>query len=1183
MAFDPVQACPKCGRPLTARAPQGLCGRCLADCLLGPEPEPEAEALSEPSGPRRFGDYELIEEIARGGMGVVYRARQISLNRPVALKMILAGQIAGRDSLQMFRREARAAANLHHPNIVAVFEIGEHELQDYFTMRLVAGGQTIADWAATRRGDCRAIAAATAQAARAVAHAHAHGVLHRDLKPSNILWDAQAGPQVTDFGLAKLLDEADMGLTRSHHAMGSPGYMAPEQTGGRAAEITTATDVYGLGAVLYELLTGQPPFSGTSTVETIRRAVEEMPVPPAGVPAELQTVCLKCLAKARDDRYPSATALAEDLERFSRGEPVSAVPLTAGQAAWRWARRRPQIATLIGLTAASIVAGGIGVTWAWRKAVVAGRGETLAHEQATATIVDLYTQSALTAARDGEPTRAALWFAKAAEAASDPAVRQENLARQTVWRQETPTAVRAFESEIGPVSRLSWNHDQTALIGLTGNLRAILWDVASATRWLPRPDFKMDAAVWSHQASWFVSSGDGFVRLTEYPSGRELARTPVSITGSRPLLAVSADDRQVAVGGDQPFLWSVATGHLTPLPRSLGPARVLQFSPDGQILLVCADDQVALCATTGPGQVLFPPVPCAEPGALPGFLGSDRFYTSAANEVVEVLNARTGTLLERYTNNPAKGAGVPRAGSPDGRYIVNWGAPLIERPTGLTDFPTVGNVIEQADFSTDSSLLALASYDSLVRLVPLPAGHPVAKVGWHQGGALGVALSPDKRFVATSQEGGALVRVWHLGTPPVPRGIPVSGGTGFRLSRDGRLLLPNGVTQYAYKLERTRVHSVETAQPVGPEIVPGGVITDGDFLPDGSAVVLVCSSLVQRSEEILRRNAGSGTLQFWDFRSGRRLGEPVALPSEPRGVCVHPSGRWVATYTSRRELLEIDVATRQVRTLHATTNIHGATDTYSNGSCRYSPDGRFLVGWAMRQPPVLWDRQTEKLIPAQPDGPATVTDVDFHGDIMSSVSTESRLDFLALPAAESARPPRRESDWLFVGRFNAAGGLFLAGGRSRIAHVWDWRRGVPVSPALRHDDEVFSGVFIPGTEYVVTETARAVLQFWDWHTGLPVRPAVVGDANFVGVATTPDGRTLICGSLDGTRTIALYDVAKLLPAPALPLPDALLLAEIDAAAEIKNGAIEPLNATAWMGKWKEFQARRPEWHRKDFP
>ncbi|MFO1499826.1 MAG: serine/threonine-protein kinase [Verrucomicrobiota bacterium] len=466
----------------------------------------EHGSLPEPAGivpghalGRPFADYELLEEIARGGMGVVYRARQLSLGREVAVKMILAGELAGEESLRMFRREAHAAANLHHPNIVPVYEIGEHELQHYFTMRLVPGGRTIAEWAGTQRGSWRAIASAAAKAARAVEHAHSRGVLHRDLKPSNILWDEEAGPQVTDFGLAKLLDDAGT-VTRTLQAMGSPSYMAPEQMGGRTKEITTATDVYGLGAVLYELISGQPPFLGSTALETMKRAAEELPPPLSGAPRDLCTICLKCLAKATEDRYASAAALADDLERFSRGEPVAAVPLTWGQTAWRWAQRQPQIAALVSLIAISLVAGIVGVTWQWRKAEGARRGESAALARATSTVVDLYTHSGLVSARDGDTTRAALWFAKAAEAALDPSQRAEHLGRQIAWRNESATAVRVFESQLGNILRLYWNASQTALLGLTWNLRGAIWDVASESRWEPAPGFEINNAVWANQA-----------------------------------------------------------------------------------------------------------------------------------------------------------------------------------------------------------------------------------------------------------------------------------------------------------------------------------------------------------------------------------------------------------------------------------------------------------------------------------------------------------------------------------------------------------------------------------------------------------------------------------------------------------------------------------------------------------
>ena len=274
--------CALCGAVIPPGAPFGQCPKCLLSLGSGfGSMSAIGVDLLDAGQVRSFGDYELLEEIARGGMGVVYRARQLSLGREVAVKMILAGELATAETVQRFRNEAAAAARLDHPNIVSVYEIGEHETQHYFSMRLVLGRRNIATWAkslplsATERA--AQLAAVMAKVARAVAFAHERGVLHRDLKPSNILVDENGEPQVTDFGLAKLVSEQDSGLTLSIQMLGSPSYMAPEQADGRHGDVTTATDVYGLGAVLYELLAGRPPFIGSSPLATAKLVVEEMP------------------------------------------------------------------------------------------------------------------------------------------------------------------------------------------------------------------------------------------------------------------------------------------------------------------------------------------------------------------------------------------------------------------------------------------------------------------------------------------------------------------------------------------------------------------------------------------------------------------------------------------------------------------------------------------------------------------------------------------------------------------------------------------------------------------------------------------------------------------------------------------------------------------------------------------
>jgi WD40 repeat protein/tRNA A-37 threonylcarbamoyl transferase component Bud32 len=316
----------------------------------------------------------LVEELARGGMGVVYRARQVSLNRPVALKMIKAGALASAAEVKRFRLEAEAAANLDHPNIVAIYEVGEHEGQHYFSMRLVEGTSLAAvlraeggdQRAAARRPksaaertavapfDIRHASVVLAKVARAVHFAHQRGILHRDLKPGNILLDAGGEPHVTDFGLAKRVD-LPSDLTGSESVMGTPDYMSPEQAQARHKELTTATDLWSLGAVLYYLLTGRAPFHRDTAWETMQAVVHEEPIRPGAlqrqVDRDLETICLKCLEKDPQRRYASADALAEDLERWLRNEPIQARPSSTWAHLVKWAKRKPAIAALIGAVA----------------------------------------------------------------------------------------------------------------------------------------------------------------------------------------------------------------------------------------------------------------------------------------------------------------------------------------------------------------------------------------------------------------------------------------------------------------------------------------------------------------------------------------------------------------------------------------------------------------------------------------------------------------------------------------------------------------------------------------------------------------------------------------------------------------------------------------------------------------
>ena len=406
----------------------GHCASCLLRIGLvvagsaGPD---VGEALSNdplPAKIRYLGDYELIQEIGRGGMGVVYQARQASLNRLVALKLIRAGELADQAEVARFHAEAEAAAHLDHANIVPIYEVGENEGWHYFSMKLIEGG-TLAERMPNDEGrmtkggqecrpppfDLRHSAFVISQVARAVHYAHQRGILHRDLKPGNILLDTQGEPHITDFGLARRID-TDSGLTRTGAIVGTPSYMAPEQAKG-AKQLTTAADMYSLGAILYELLAGRPPFVGATGMETLQKVINEEPVPPSKANAErgmrnaescdpparrldsafrishsafkdLETICLKCLEKDPARRYGSAEALADDLDCWQRGEPIHARPVTTAERFSKWTQRNPLLAGSLAALLLVTLLGFAGIIWQWRHAKTEAARAQSAEQQA---------------------------------------------------------------------------------------------------------------------------------------------------------------------------------------------------------------------------------------------------------------------------------------------------------------------------------------------------------------------------------------------------------------------------------------------------------------------------------------------------------------------------------------------------------------------------------------------------------------------------------------------------------------------------------------------------------------------------------------------------------------------------------------------------------------------------------
>ncbi len=529
MSTQTVTSCPACGNPATANSGESGCPYCLLEIglsatgsTIGFRATGESTGGTKRAGERfvhdgvlpQFGDYELLSEIARGGMGIVYKARQRSLDRLVAVKLILAGQLATVDSLARFRLEAQAAAQLHHPGIVPIYEIGEYETQHFFSMELIDGvslAECLDEFRVNpkadppeRRSQELCVARLLAQVARALDFAHQHGVLHRDLKPSNILIDQEGQPHLTDFGLAKLTGREASGLTLSNAVLGTPGYLAPEQAAGHE-DITTAADVYGLGATLYELLTGRPPFVGANAAETMRMAVDQTPVPPRRINSllhrDLETIAMRCLENRPSQRYHAAAAVADDLERFTRREPIQARPVSQWEHVWRWCQRNPWLAATTGALLLAILIGSGAALSQWRRA-----------EQANVELKDKITnlewRDIDNMLQNGQSTRA---LAKVASLLRDDPSdwKAAMLAMSVMQRRRLPVPaappIRHPEGTELNVARVSPDGRSIVTASFDGTAR--IWDATTSEQILP--ELKHDGAV-----NWATFSPDGRLLAT---------------------------------------------------------------------------------------------------------------------------------------------------------------------------------------------------------------------------------------------------------------------------------------------------------------------------------------------------------------------------------------------------------------------------------------------------------------------------------------------------------------------------------------------------------------------------------------------------------------------------------------------------------------------------------------------
>jgi WD40 repeat protein len=908
--MPPTQTCPHGHQWEPGATGPRDCPICAAATLDGATLAPGSPSPGSLSPQAAVAGYEILGELGRGGMGVVYRARQVGLNRLVALKMILAGSHAGADDLARFRAEAEAVAALQHPNIVQIHEVGERDGLPYFSLELVEGG-SLADRLNGTPWPARPAAELVAALARAMQYAHSRGVVHRDLKPANVLLATlQAAPKITDFGLAKQLDSA-VGRTRTGAILGTPSYMAPEQAGGPRKEVGPPADVYALGAILYELLTGRPPFRAETPLDTILQVLDTEPVPPSRlqptVARDLETICLKCLQKEPRRRYASAGELADDLQRFLEDRPILARPTTAWERLTKWARRRPAVAALTLVSAITATVAFALVTWLWRDAERARGGEADQRHKAEDALQD---------------ARISLYFNHIALAERE--WRAGNVARAEELLDACPEELRAWEwqylkrvchsdlltvgAPVAGYSTIAYSPDgkQLATAGIDNEVLLVNVARGAVARTLHGHSSSVFALAFSHDGRHLATGSldegkiKGQVKVWDVDSA-QLVFTVPGPPGGATALAVSTDGKLLAFAGGNPF--NAAPAVITVIDATSGklvrnlrgpPGQVngIAFSPDGHTLVAAG---LAYQVIEG---------------------------------VVKAWDTDTGKEQPPFRGHARGVYGV--AFSPDGTRLAT---ASLDQTAIVWDVATRRQVLtyhghsgglRAITFSPDGRQVASAGFDLTVQLWDAESGRRERTLLGHAGSVTGLAFSPDGRLLATvawinTAEPHGEVKLWDVNAEQEYRSgfAHVGALLGLALSADGRRLASSGFDGQVPICDAATLRKITAVRSVPGEANSVAISPDG--------------------EQLAARGL-DGALKLWDIASGRALRTLGQRSAPLRAVAFSPDGRLLAAETGGNPLLPGvgDITLWDLATGEKTATLRGR-------GVAFSPDGRRLA------------------------------------------------------------------------------------------------------------------------------------------------------------------------------------------------------------------------------------------------